>query len=158
MPLDVAEFRHTMSQLVSGVTIVTVRTPSGVALGMTASSVTSLSLDPPLLLVCVGKEAVLYEPLLHATRFGVNVLAAQQDGLARRFAVRERQKLTEQEVRLSPGGVPILADALAQIECEHRAHFSAGDHSIVTGTVEWSAVGEGWPLCYFRGDYAELGE
>ena len=157
MPLDAALFRQTMGQLVTGVTVITVRTAAG-GLGMTASSVTSLSLAPPLLLVCVGREAMIHDPLLKSERFGISVLAAQQDGLARRFADRERQQLTESELQLSPGGVPVLRDALARIECQHRGHFVAGDHSIVTGTVEWSEVGEGWPLCYFRGAYAELGE
>jgi flavin reductase (DIM6/NTAB) family NADH-FMN oxidoreductase RutF len=157
MALDAAQFRRTMGQLVTGVTVVTVRTPTG-GLGMTASSVTSLSLDPPLLLVCVGKDAMIHDALMRAERFGVTVLAAQQDGLARRFADLERQVLAERDLVLSPGGVPIFADALARIECQHRGHFAAGDHSIVTGTVEWSDLGEGWPLCYFRGAYAELGE
>lgn len=157
MPLDAARFRQTMGQLVTGVTVVTVRTTTG-GLGMTASAVASLSLDPPLLLVCVGKEAIIYDPLLKSERFAINVLAAQQDGLARRFADRERQQLAEGELELSPGGVPILGGALARIECQHRGHFAAGDHSIVTGTIEWSEVGDGWPLCYFRGGYAELGE
>lgn len=157
MPLDAARFRQTMGQLVTGVAVVTVKTPTG-GLGMTASSVTSLSLDPPLLLVCVGKEAVIHDALMRSERFGICVLAAQQDGLARRFADRERQTLTEDELDLSPGGVPVLGGALARIECQHRGHFAAGDHTIVTGTVEWSELGEGWPLCYFRGAYAELGE
>ena len=157
MPLDAEQFRRTMGQLVTGVSVVTVRAAGG-ALGMTASSITFLSLDPPLLLVCVGKEAAIHDLLLKSERFGVSVLAAQQDGLARRFADRERQRLSEQELELSPGGVPILAGALARIECQHRGHFTAGDHSIVTGTLEWSDTNEGWPLCYFRGGYAELGE
>ena len=157
MSLDAAQFRQTMGQLVTGVSVVTVRTAEG-GLGMTASAVVSLSLIPPLLLVCVGNEAAIHDALLKSERFGVNVLAAQQDGLARRFADRERQQLAEAELELSPGGVPILGGALARIECQHRGHFSAGDHSIVTGTLEWSDIGEGWPLCYFRGAYAELGE
>ncbi len=157
MPLDATRFRQTMGQLVTGVSVVTVRT-GDVGLGMTASSVSSLSLDPPLLLVCVGKEALMHDALLRSQRFGVNVLAAQQDGLARRFADRERQRLEVGELELSPNGVPVLAGSLARIECEHRGHFTAGDHSIVTGTVEWSDLNEGWPLCYFRGGYEELGE
>jgi len=156
MPLDAARFRHTMGQLATGVAVITVRTAEG-GLGMTASSVTSLSLDPPLLLVCVGHEAAIREPLLQTERFGVNVLAADQEVVARRFADRESQRLAAAELELSPGGVPILGGALARIECRHHGHFTAGDHSIVTGALEWSDVGRGRPLCYFRGGFAALG-
>ena len=156
MPLDAARFRHTMSQFVTGVAVVTARGRDGRALGMTASSVTSLSLDPPMLLVCVGRDAEIHDVLLEAERFAVNILRAGQADLARRFAARERQHLDEPEAVVSPSGVPMLATALARIECRRRDNFSAGDHTIVTGTLEWSDTSEGRPLCYFRGGYGEL--
>jgi flavin reductase ActVB len=156
MPLDAARFRHTMSQLVTGVTIVTARGSRGRAVGITASSVTSLSLDPPMLLVCVGRDAEIHDALLAAERFGVNVLAAGQRELARRFADRERQHLDDAEVVASPGGVPVIPGALARIECRRQIDVSGGDHIIVTGTLEWSEVEDGRPLCYFHGDYTEL--
>jgi flavin reductase (DIM6/NTAB) family NADH-FMN oxidoreductase RutF len=156
MPLDEARFRHTMSQLVTGVTIVTARVPRGRAVGITASSVTSLSLVPPMLLICVGRDAEIHDVLLEAERFGVNVLAAGQVDLARRFAQRERQHLEEGELVTSPGGAPMIPTALARIECRRRARLDGGDHTIITGTLEWSEVGEGQPLCYFGGRYAEL--
>ena len=155
MPLDAARFRQTMGQLATAVSVVTVRTPEG-GLGMTASSVTSLSLAPPLLLVCVGHEAAIRDALLRAERFGVNVLAADQEAQARRFADRDLQRLTPAELELSPGGVPILGGALAGIECRRHGHFPAGDHVILTGVLEWSEVHDGRPLCYFRGGYAGL--
>jgi len=157
MPLDAARFRHTMSRLATGVTIVTARVPRGRAVGITASSVTSLSLDPPMLLVCVGRDAEIHDVLLEAERFGVNVLAADQVGLAKRFADRGRQQLEEGEVLASPGGAPLLPGSLARIECRRRARFDGGDHTIITGTVEWSEIGEGTPLCYFGGRFTELG-
>ena len=157
MPLDAARFRHTMSQLVTGVTVVTSRARRGRAVGITASSVTSVSLDPPMLLVCVGRDAEIHDVLLEAEHFGVSILAAGQIALARRFADRARQRLEESEVVPSPGGVPVLPGSLARIECRRHAHLTGGDHTIVTGTLEWSEVGDGRPLCYFRGAYAELG-
>jgi flavin reductase (DIM6/NTAB) family NADH-FMN oxidoreductase RutF len=155
MPLDAARFRQTMGQLAAGIAVITVRTPEG-GIGMTASSVSSLSLEPPLLLACVGHETAIHDALLRSERFGVNVLAADQERLARRFADRGRQHLTAEELELSPGGAPILAGALARIECRSHGHFTAGDHTIVTGVLEWSDVGTGRPLCYFRGSYAGL--
>jgi len=157
MPLDAARFRHTMSQLATGVTVVTAAARRGRAVGITASSVTSVSLDPPMLLVCVGRDAEIHDVLLEAERFGVNVLAAGQIALAQRFADRARQRLNEGEFVASPGGVPLIPGSLARIECRRHAQLTGGDHTIVTGTLEWSEVGDGRPLCYFRGAYAELG-
>jgi len=157
MPLDAVRFRHTMSQLATGVTVVTARARRGRAVGITASSVTSVSLEPPMLLVCVGRDAEIHDVLLEAERFGVSVLAAGQIEFAKRFADRARQRLEETEVVLSPSGVPLVPGSLARIECRRHSHLKAGDHTIVTGTLEWSEVGEGRPLCYFRGTYAELG-
>jgi flavin reductase (DIM6/NTAB) family NADH-FMN oxidoreductase RutF len=157
MPLDAARFRHTMSQLATGVTVVTARAPRGRAVGITASSVTSVSLDPPMLLVCVGRDAEIHDLLLGAERFGVSVLAADQIALAKRFADRARQELEERDVVASPSGVPLIPGSLARIECLRQAQLAGGDHTIVTGTLEWSEIGEGRPLCYFRGAYAELG-
>ncbi len=157
MPLDAARFRHTMSQLPTGVTIVTARVSRGRAIGITASSVTSLSLEPPMLLVCIGRDAVIHDALLEAERFGVSVLAAGQRDLARRFADRQHQGLEEGEYALSPGGVPVLPGSLARIECRRRSRHEGGDHTIVTGVLEWAETGDGRPLCYFRGAYAQLG-
>ncbi|HTT68060.1 MAG TPA: flavin reductase family protein [Gemmatimonadales bacterium] len=156
MPLDEAAFRRTMSQLATGVTVVTVRVARGRAVGMTASSVTSLSLAPPMLLVCVGRDSEIHDVLLEAERFGVNVLGADQIELARRFADRDRQLLEERELVASPGGAPLIPHSLARIECRRRGQLDGGDHTIVTGTLEWSEVSEGRPLCYFGGRYAEL--
>ena len=157
MPLDAARFRHTMSQLATGVTIVTAKVARGRSLGITASSVTSLSLEPPMLLVCIGRDAVIHDALLEAERFGVNVLAADQRELARRFADRDHQQLADGEYTLSPNGVPLLPGSLARIECRRRSRYEGGDHTIITGVLEWSETGEGRPLCYVRGGYAELG-
>ena len=156
MPLDEAAFRRTMSQLPTGVSIVTARAARGSAVGLTASSVTSLSLEPPMLLVCVGRDSELHDVLLEAERFGINVLAADQVELAQRFADRDRQLLEEREVVVSPGGAPLIPGSLARIECRRRGQLDGGDHTIVTGTLEWSEVAEGRPLCYFGGRYAEL--
>jgi flavin reductase (DIM6/NTAB) family NADH-FMN oxidoreductase RutF len=157
MPLDAARFRHTMSQLATGVTVVTARAPDGRAVGITASSVTSVSLDPPMLLVCIGREAEIHDVLLAAERFGVSVLGARQIDVARRFADRARQRLQDGEAVASPAGVPLIPGTLARIECLRRGHLIGGDHTIVTATLEWSEVADGRPLCYFRGAYAELG-
>jgi flavin reductase (DIM6/NTAB) family NADH-FMN oxidoreductase RutF len=152
--LDPGAFRAVMSRLAAGVTIVTVRDGGG-ALGMTASSVTSVSLEPPMLLVCVACDARLHEPILAAERFGVSVLSADQRAVAERFAVREQQHWTPSGPS-SPAGLPLIEGALAHLDCRRAGVFPGGDHSIVTGIVEWASGQDGSPLCFFRSSYTRL--
>lgn len=141
----------------TGVTVVTARHGAEV-LGMTASSVASLSLAPPMLLVCVGHSAEIHSALVAAPIFGVQVLAAGQEELALRFATRERQHFAAGEGRPGPAGLPLIDGALAHLECRRGEVFSAGDHTIVTGVVEWVETREGAPLCYFRSTYRSLAD
>lgn len=156
MPLDASEFRRAMGQLVTGVTVVTTRDPAGRPLGMTASAVASLSLRPPMVLVCVDRQAEIHRPLLAARHFGINVLAAGQVELARDFALKEAKSWDGLGMTDSPQGVPRLPGVLAFLECRREDVHQGGDHSIVTGTVQWGTTGPGNPLCYFGGTYAEL--
>lgn len=156
MPIDAGLFRDTMGRLVSGVTVVAARTPAGALIGLTASAVTSLSLEPPMLLVCVDRRAEIHDALASAPIFGLNVLAAAQEELARRFATRGQQHFDDLETGTSPTGLPSLPGAVACLDCRRGEVFQGGDHSIVTGTVEWAVTDSGAPLCYFRGDYMEL--
>lgn len=156
MPLDPQRFRQTMGSLVTGVTIVAARDPRGKSRGMTASSVTSLSLEPPMLLVCVGHEAEIHDSLVGAPLFGLSVLAEGQEGLALRFATKGSQHFDDLDVGFTPSGLPLIQGALAHLECRSEAVHSAGDHTIVTGVVEWAATREGPPLCHFRSRYMGL--
>jgi flavin reductase (DIM6/NTAB) family NADH-FMN oxidoreductase RutF len=158
MTLDETQFRHTMSQLVTGVSVVALKTDSGLALGMTAGSVTSLSLEPPMLLVCVDHAAEIHDQLVRAPRFAISVLAADQRDLAVRFATRGEQSFQGVDVGLSPNGLPVIRGAIARLECRLGAVYAGGDHSIVTGVVEWADTSPGNPLCHFRSGYAELAQ
>lgn len=157
MPIDASRFRHAMGLLPSGVTVVTAHL-NAEAIGMTASAVTSLSLDPPMLLVCVGHAAEIHEAIVGAPIFGVNLLAAGQEDVAERFAARGRQRFAQDEVHPGPAGLPLIDGALAHLECRRFEVFRGGDHSIVTGVVEWAQTREGAPLCYFRSAYRTLRE
>jgi len=150
------QFRHTMGQLASGVTVVTVRDASGRAWGMTVSAVTSLSLDPPMLLVCIDQAAAIYDLLVSADIFGVNVLEESQADVARRFADRDRHAWDDHEGEHSSVSLPLVTGAIAHVDVMRKEVYDGGDHSIITGTVMWSAVREGRPLCYFRSDYTGL--
>lgn len=157
MPLDPQRFRDTMGHVVTGVCVIAVRDADGAVLGMTASSVASLSLDPPMLLLCVGLEAEIHDPIVRAPAFGVSVLAAGQEELAVRFATQGRQRFDDPSGEVTPGGLPRLKGAIAHLECRRGEVFRGGDHSIVTGTVEWAATPGGPPLCYFRSAYGSVG-
>jgi flavin reductase (DIM6/NTAB) family NADH-FMN oxidoreductase RutF len=146
-----------MSHLASGVSILVVQDAAGVAHGMTASAVTSLSLEPPMVLVCVDRSAAIHALAVSAVRFGLNVLAAGQESVAVRFADRDRHAWTEPAAERSPAGLPLVPGALARLEIRRGAVHEGGDHSIITGTIEWSDTRDGDPLCYFRSRYGTIG-
>lgn len=156
MPLDPSTFRAALGRLASGITVITVHGADGRDHGMTASAVTSLSLSPPLLLVCVDEAASLAGPIAVATYFGVNILAEEQEPISRRFAEREDDRFDGLAYTRGVGSVPLLTGALAQIECRVHARHPGGDHTIVVGEVLAVTVHEGHPLLYYRGGYGRL--
>lgn len=130
---DTTFLRRAFGSFATGVTVVTVGgdTPHG----MTANSFTSVSLDPPLVLICVGRDAMMHSLLLATRSFGVSVLAADQEQLARYFTNRDRPLGRRQfdDVDARPGpqtGAPLLGDALTHFECEVRRTYDGGDHTI----------------------------
>ncbi len=155
MPLDPGAFRDAMSRLATAVTVVSLRDETGAALGMTASAVCSLSLEPPMILACIDRSALMHDRLMRAPAFGISVLAEGQAAVAERFADRLRQPMGDADAA-SPAGLPLVAGALAHLECRRAEVFVAGDHAIVTGVVEWAALHEGAPLTYFRSRYGGL--
>jgi flavin reductase (DIM6/NTAB) family NADH-FMN oxidoreductase RutF len=158
MRITADRFRHTMGHLAGGVTVITVRDAAGTALGMTASAVTSLSLEPAMLLVCVDREAAIHDVITRSPLFGVNILASDQADVARRFADRARAAFEPGEAPEGPARLPLIAGAIAHLECRRGAVFDGGDHSIVTGVVEWTETSAGAPLLYFRSGYGSLAE
>ena len=155
--IDSSQFRQLLGRFATGVTILTTRTAEGQPLGMTATSLSSVSLRPPLISVCVDREAELHEVILKAPEFVVNVLASPQEVLARRFSDKYDDRFDGIGYQLSPEGLILLDGVLAHVICERDATYSAGDHTIVLGRVVGGATGEGRPLLYYRGGYAALG-
>ena len=146
-------FREVMSYFTTGVTVVTASTPEG-PIGMTANAVCSLSLEPLLLLVCFANDARTLPPVKASGRFGVNVLAAGQEELARLFA----SKLPEREkfagiAHTVHDGIPVIEGVLAWVGCRLERLIPGGDHTIGIGSVEAAEAGEGEPLLWFRGGY-----
>jgi len=154
--LDPAEFRQLLGRFATGVAVVTVHLPDGRPAGMTANSLASVSLKPPLLSLCIDHAAELYAPLLAARGFVVNILEASQESLSRRFAAKHMDRFDGVGYHTSPGGQPVLDGALAWIECAPHATCEAGDHTILIGRLLHGGTTDGTPLIYFRGGYAGL--
>jgi flavin reductase (DIM6/NTAB) family NADH-FMN oxidoreductase RutF len=155
-----AEFRLACGQFATGVTVVTAERAPGRVHGMTANSVTSVSLEPLLLLICVDQRAHLLPMVTKQGRFGVNVLKESQVAISRYFAQTEENLETETKLgiryRWTPTGVPLLEDALVHIACNVAASYVAGDHTIFIGEVETTEVFDGEPLLFFRGAYRRI--
>jgi flavin reductase (DIM6/NTAB) family NADH-FMN oxidoreductase RutF len=149
-------FRSALSRFPSGITIITARDGDR-DVGMTASAFCSVSLCPPLVLVCVDQNASMHDVLLAHPDVGINILASDQEASSRRFASRrETQRFEGVAVRRGDRGVALLEDASAQLEARVICHHDAGDHTIFVAAVERGAVVECQPLVYYRGSYAQL--
>lgn len=155
--IDPDTFRSVLGRFASGITIVTARDGDDHDCGMTVSAFCSVSLAPPLVLVCIDHAASMHEMLLETSHFAVNILAAHQEPLSRRFSGPDEHKRFD-GVGYARGltGVALLDDALAHIECRRVASHSAGDHTVIIGEVETAAAHSHRPLLYYRGGYAQL--
>ena len=156
MPFDQSELRRVMGHFATGVTVITTHDGAGRCYGLTANAVCSLSLTPPLVLVCIDKRAESYPAFDRSRAFVVNVLGEQHEELSRRFAVSGGEKFTGLACRNAGSGAPILEDALAWVDCRVVAAHEGGDHTIYIGEVEDAGAGAGHPLLFFRGRYHRL--
>ena len=157
MTLDPDSFRSVLGHFASGVTIVTTRDAEGRDVGMTVSAFSSVSLVPPLVQICIGHDASAYEAIAQAECFAVNVLAAGQEVLSRRFAsVESTLRFDDLGFARGETGLVLLDDVLAHLECRILARHAAGDHTIVVGEVLHASSRDAHPLLYYRGGYAEL--
>jgi flavin reductase (DIM6/NTAB) family NADH-FMN oxidoreductase RutF len=145
-----------LGRFATGVTIITVTAPDGRLLGMTANSLASVSLYPPLISVCVDREAEMHNAILGVDQFVVNVLSSSQETLARRFADKHEDRFEGIGYHISPDGLVLLGGALAHIECQRYGEYPGGDHTIVVGRVIGGTTSKGRPLLYYRGGYAAL--
>jgi len=152
------DFRRACGRFATGVTIASVMDGQGVPHGLTVNSFTSVSLEPPLVLVALAHSASVMDAFREARFFAVNVLSAQQRALADRFARKGEDRFDGLEWHTGETGAPLLADTLAEIECAMRYRFTAGDHDLIVGEVVRADVREGAPLLYFSGRYHNLAD
>lgn len=150
--LDPLRLREAFSHLPTGVTLVTATTPEG-PVGMAVNSFTSVSLDPPLALICPARTSSTWPSIRAAGRFCVNVLAAQHAELARRFAARGVDRFQDVDYELR-AGAPVLPDALAWLACEIEHEHDAGDHTIVVARIsDLGVLGDADPLVFYRREF-----
>jgi flavin reductase (DIM6/NTAB) family NADH-FMN oxidoreductase RutF len=150
------DFRHALSHFATGVTIVTTCDADQRPTGLTASAFSSVSLDPPLVLICVDHKSQSFPHLRESGRFAINILHCDHEGLSRRFASSRLDKFDGVEFRMGTLGVPLIEQALAQLECRTVSAHVEGDHTIFVGRVEAVHTGDGEPLLYYRGRYHRL--
>lgn len=155
--IDPKALRNAFGAFATGVTVVTTRQPDGTPRGFTANSFTSVSLDPPLLLVCLAKTAHSADVFRDAPHFAVNILAEDQKAISGLFASRTPDKFAQCAWTPGPSDVPLIDGSLAQFTCANHQLVDAGDHLILIGRIEHFTTTEGQPLGYFRGNYFSIG-
>ena len=124
--------------------------------GITVSAFCSVSLTPPLILVCIEKTTGSHYSLNDSGTFAVNILSAEQDIISERFSIPFGNKFDGVEIREGINGIPVLADALVSLECRLQHAYDGGDHTIFVGLVEEVSITDGSPLVYFHGNYRHL--
>jgi flavin reductase (DIM6/NTAB) family NADH-FMN oxidoreductase RutF len=155
--IDSDTFRSVLGRFASGVSIVTARDDAGVDHGMTVSAFASVSLEPPLVLVCIDHAASMHDLLLAHPRFGISVLSSEQEAYSRRFAADpDTGRFDGIAYNRGDSGVVLVDNALAHLECKVVQHHDAGDHTIFIAEVERAEPRHGRPLLYYRGGYAQL--
>ena len=153
--LDPVALRKAFGRFGTGVTIVTVMSPSG-PVGMTANSFSSVSLDPPLVLWSIARASRRYPAFEASGRMAIHVLCEEQDLLCKAFA-KSHDAFGEARWHVSEHGVPLLEGCLARFECRQYAEYDGGDHAIIVGEVERALIEEnGDPLLFFGGRFGSF--
>lgn len=156
MTIDGALFRNTLSHFTSGVTVVTMAHEAERS-GLTVSAFSSLSLDPPLILICIDKTSTTLNLARQAKAFGVNILAQDQQHLSNHFASKMTDKLENIPHHMGALGSPLLEAVHATLECKLVDELEGGDHSILLGEVTFAEVDESkQPLVYYKGSYGQF--
>jgi flavin reductase (DIM6/NTAB) family NADH-FMN oxidoreductase RutF len=152
--IDADTYRSVLGRFASGVTIVTARNAAGEDHGMTVSAFCSVSLSPPMVLVCVDHSAELHALLAPGEHFGVSILSQAMEAHSRRFADARMDRFDGIGYVRGECGVVLIEDALAHLECRVAQQYPAGDHTIFVADVVRARALQGEPLLYYRGGYS----
>lgn len=159
MTVSAGQFRHVLGRLAGGVCVIAARGPDGRPRGLTATAVCSVSLEPPLILVCVGSDSNTHDAIQGSGFFTVTFLAAGDTAIADRFAADDEHKFDELPIRTAATGAPVLDAGLAYCDCTLVNAVPAGDHSVFIGRVESAELSAAHggrtrrPLLHYRGTY-----
>lgn len=153
---DAKELRRVMGTFATGVTVITTQDKAGRCYGLTANAVTSLSLVPPLILICIDKTAETFPAFYESRAFVVNILGAHQEDVSTRFAKSGGDKFVGLACRADRQGPPVLDGALAHLECRIVETHEGGDHVIHVGEVLHAEAQGGDPLLFYQGKYRRL--
>ncbi len=156
MPVTENEFRNALSRFASGVTVIVSKDAEERLHGITVSAFSSVSLSPPLVLICVEKTTGSHAALSTAEHFTVNVLSSEQREVSEKFASWSLEKFDGVDMTMGELGLPMVNGCLANLECTMSRTIDAGDHSIFVGEVAHAHIFDGDPLIYFRSDYRGL--
>jgi flavin reductase (DIM6/NTAB) family NADH-FMN oxidoreductase RutF len=156
MPIDKALYKHVLRKFAAGVTVVTTEGADHEPHGLTATAFCAVSLEPPLVLVCIDKKAISYPHFEPAGIFAVNFLGADQEHLSQHFATHGGEKFKDLEWKRGDIGAPLLAGTIGHVECRIVGAYDAGDHTIYLGQVESATAGDGAPLLHFHGAYYDV--
>ncbi|MDO8188982.1 flavin reductase family protein [Conexibacter sp. JD483] len=154
-PLEPSAFRDVIGHFASGVTVITTAL-DGALHGTTASAVSSLSLEPPMLLIAMNRSSATGQAVLRSGAFAVNILGEGDDELARRFAAKGDDKFDGVGVEIGDHGQPLLVDALAQLVCRVTQQVEAATHVVFFAAVHEATARPGAPLAYYRGKFGRL--
>src|SRR5580704_11983567 len=149
-------YRRACAQFATGVTVITVLDEKGHPHGMTVNSFTSVSLDPPLVLVSIDLRNAILGHFISSSWFAINILAEHQEQLSRRFSSPAENRFIDVNWHAGVSGTPILDGVLAHLECSVVQTFEAGDHTVLVGEVRQAGYVEGKPLVYFNSGYQSL--
>jgi flavin reductase (DIM6/NTAB) family NADH-FMN oxidoreductase RutF len=155
MSVDEKQFRNVMGHFASGVTVVTTEHRDK-PYGMTVASFASLSLRPPLALICIERAIRTHAAIDDSGKFAVNILEESQEAISALFASRADDKFAQVPFSRGALGLPLLEGTLASLECNVTHRLPGGDHTIFVGEIVTATAREGRPLLYFRGGYHGL--
>jgi flavin reductase (DIM6/NTAB) family NADH-FMN oxidoreductase RutF len=149
-------YRRTCAKFATGITVVTTLDSQGHPHGMTVNSFSSVSLDPPLVLVSIDLRSALLGHFISSSWFAINILAEHQEDLSRRFSSPSENRFIDVDWHAAPSGTPLLDGVLAQLECSVVRTFEVGDHTVLIGEVRRAGCTEGKPLVFFDSAYRNL--
>jgi flavin reductase (DIM6/NTAB) family NADH-FMN oxidoreductase RutF len=157
-PVDTSLYRRTCARFATGITVVTTVDELGHPHGMTVNSFSSVSLEPPLVLVSIDLRNAILGHFISSSWFAINILGEHQEALSRRFSSAAENRFTDVNWHSGLSGAPILDGVLAQLECSVVETFEAGDHTVLIGEVQRATYSEGRPLVFFNSGYRNLEE